>query len=589
MPVHDVVHNQGEAMTAVADAGDASAGVLASFRSVWRHRRWRWLAGSTVVSMFGDTMFVVAITVVLLDGANGAAWLSAGLLARLLPYVILGPLGGVVADRFDRRIVMVGLEAFRGVLFLAIAFVVLTAGPKWLLILLLAVSAAAGAFFFPARGAAIPQLVPEGDLAAANAAENGLSQISWFLGPALGALLLLAVSPAAVLAIEAGTFFVEALMLIKVGPLPVSKPADDASESDESMLAQTWQDITEGASLVFSDRGLRALVLANAAVLVAFGAEQVLYVLVSAERLGLGAEGYGYVLTAMGVGGMIAAPLSARAGGSAHAGRWLLGSGVLLGLPMVIVSFFSVPAVMLGISVVEGAAAVVFDVVALTLLQRATPEAAMGRVFSLGDALGAAGQTVGSVGAPALVALFGLTIGLQVSGGLMLLVVVLVAPAVIALVARTDAERKRLQAVTAELAGVPALVAFEPVDLERLGRATRVVSVPAGTDVIRAGAQPDDLYVVQSGQLSVQPAGAASGSPQPPDLVAGDLFGEIGLLRGIPRTATVTAVTAATLMVIEGTVFQTVAVTGPSAELVLGGMRTRLRRTHPQLLEGVER
>lgn len=96
--------------------------------------------------------------------------------------------------------------------------------------------------------------------------------------------------------------------------------------------------------------------IANAAVLVAFGAEQVLDVPVSAERLGLGAEGYGYVLTAMGVGGMIAARCPPGPVG-------------------------------------EGAAAVVFDVVALTLLQRATPESATGRVFSLSDARG---QTVGS-------------------------------------------------------------------------------------------------------------------------------------------------------------------------------------------------
>lgn len=161
-------------MSSDAEVADApQLGLIAAFRSVWRHRRWRWLAGSTVVSLFGDTMYVIAITVVLLDGPDGAFWLSAGLLARLLPYVILGPLGGVVADRFDRRTVMVSLATFRGLLFAGMAVLVLGDGPKWLLIALLAISAAAGAAFFPARGAAIPQLVPEGDLAAANAAENG--------------------------------------------------------------------------------------------------------------------------------------------------------------------------------------------------------------------------------------------------------------------------------------------------------------------------------------------------------------------------------------------------------------------------------
>lgn len=570
------------------ETDDAGPGVIAAFRSVWRHRRWRWLAGSTVVSLFGDTMYVVAITVVLLEGDNGAAWLSAGLLARLLPYVILGPIGGVVADRFDRRLVMVVLSAGRMVLFVALAVLVASDGPTWTLIVLLAISAAAGAFFFPARGAAIPQLVPENDLAAANAAENGLSQLSWFFGPALGALLLAVVSPAFVLAIEAVTFAVEAAMLWQIGALPVPKGAADEDAPGGSLFAQTWEDIREGAGVVFTDRGLRALTLLNGAACIAFGAEQVLYVLVADQKLGLGPEGYGYILTAMGVGGMIAAPLSARAGSSPHAARWLLGSGVLLGVPMIAVALLPVPAVVFGISVIEGAAAVVFDVVALTLLQRGTPEAAMGRVFSLSDAVSTLGQTIGSVGAPALVAVVGLGLSLQLSGALMLVFVAALTPALLYLVARTDAERRRVQTLAAELGRVPALASFEPVDLERLARATTLREVPAGTPVIVAGAEPDDLYVVRSGALEVVPADAVAGAERPPELVAGDLFGEIGLLRGVNRTATVTALRGTELLAIQGSTFQAVAVPGPSAELVLGGMRTRLRRTHPQLLDAVD-
>ncbi|MCW3156444.1 MFS transporter [Micropruina sonneratiae] len=567
---------------------DAGPGVIAAFRSVWRHRRWRWLAGSTVVSLFGDTMYVVAIIVVLLEGDNGAAWLSAGLLARLLPYVILGPIGGVVADRFDRRLVMVVLSAGRMVLFVALAVLVATDGPTWTLIVLLAISAAAGAFFFPARGAAIPQLVPENDLAAANAAENGLSQLSWFFGPALGALLLAVVSPAFVLAIEAVTFAVEAAMLWQIGALPVPKGAADEDAPGGSLFAQTWDDIREGAGVVFTDRGLRALTLLNGAACIAFGAEQVLYVLVADQKLGLGPEGFGYILTAMGVGGMIAAPLSARAGSSPHAARWLLGSGVLLGVPMIAVALLPVPAVVFGISVIEGAAAVVFDVVALTLLQRGTPEAAMGRVFSLSDAVSTLGQTIGSVGAPALVAVVGLGLSLQLSGALMLVFVAALTPALLYLVARTDAERRRVEGLAAELGRVPALASFEPVDLERLARATTLREVPAGTPVIVAGAEPDDLYVVRSGALEVVPADAVAGAERPPELVAGDLFGEIGLLRGVNRTATVTALRGTELLAIQGSTFQAVAAPGPSAELVLGGMRTRLRRTHPQLLDAVD-
>src|SRR5690606_5989578 len=99
------------------DDDDDSPGVVAAFRSVWLHRRWRWLAASTVVSLFGDVMYAVAIAVFLLDGPDGAAWLSGSFLARLLPYVVLGPVGGAIADRIDRRLLLVGLAVVRGGLF----------------------------------------------------------------------------------------------------------------------------------------------------------------------------------------------------------------------------------------------------------------------------------------------------------------------------------------------------------------------------------------------------------------------------------------------------------------------------------------
>src|SRR5690606_31194208 len=195
-----------------------------------------------------------------------------------------------------------------------------------------------------ARGAAIPQLVPERDLAAANATEQGLSQLSWFVGPALGALLVAVTDVGVVLLIDAATFFVSALLLARLGPLvPGRTERTDAERTDAerpaSLVGSVLGDIRAGASLVLRERGLRALMLVSAIVTLAFGAEQILYVLVAAERLGLGAEGIGYILTAMGVGGLVGAPLSARASNSRHIGTWLVATGALVSVPMIVVSF----------------------------------------------------------------------------------------------------------------------------------------------------------------------------------------------------------------------------------------------------------
>jgi len=352
------------------------------------------------------------------------------------------------------------------------------------------------------------------------------------------------------------------------------------------MLAAVLGDIGAGARLAFRERGLRSLMVVNAVATLAFGAEQVLYVLVAADRLGLGAEGIGYILTAMGVGGIVGAPLSARASNSRHIGWWLIGTGALVSVPMIVVSLTEARWLVFGVSAVEGAAAVIFDVVALTLMQRAVPEHAMGRVFSLSDALGTLGQTIGSVGAPLLVSVAGLTVALQASGGVALATVVLAVPALLALATRTEGERRRLNATSRALGGVAELAAFEPIELERLARAARPMSVAAGTAVITAGDPPDDVYVVRSGRLRVE-VPAPHGAAAPPDLGPGDLFGEIGILRGIPRTATVAAVDDVELTAIDGAVFAAVASPSTGTEQLLGGVRNRLRRTHPHLVEPV--
>lgn len=566
----------------MADASiDAAPGALASFRSVWRHERWRWLLGSTVVSLAGDFLYWVALAVYLTERDDATFWLAASLLARLLPYVFISPFGGAIADRFDRRLLLVWLDVARAGLFLVMAAIVAVDGSPALIVGVLALIAVAGSIYGPARVAAIPQLVPENDLAAANAGEEGLAQLSWFVGPALGAVLVTVLDPSIVLVIDAATFVASALMVARIGNVGGgTKTSAEPEATAPSLLA----DVRDGGRLILRNRGLGGLTLMATAASLAFGAEQVLYVLVAADRLDLGAEGVGYLMAAMGVGGLIAAPIAARAGNSARGGLWLLGSGILVSLPLVLIALTDSVPIVLALAVVEGGAAIVFEVLALTLLQRAVDESMMGRVYSVFDAVGALGQTVGSVGAPILVSIAGLTFAMQVSGAVAVVMMLLLAPAVLVLARTTDQSRRRHRATATWLGQIPELAAFEMVELERLARSSTERHVAAGDVVIREGDEPDRLYVVRSGEL-----GVVTSSPQvpvvpPADLGPHDLFGEIGLLRGVPRTATVTALTDSDVLEIDGPVF--VAIATPSADAsapLLGGMRSRLQRTHPHM------
>lgn len=563
-------------------AADDSHGAIASLRAVWQHRRWRWLLGSEVVSLAGDFLYWVALVVYLADGDDGPAWIAAALIARFVPYVVLGPIGGAIADRFDRRRTLVALDLTRGAVFVAMAAVVASGGSRVAVIALLVLGATAGAFYNPAKIAATPIVVPERDIAAANAVQQGLSQLAWFVGPALGALLVTVVEPAVVLVIDAMTFIAAAVMVARAGSLGGGKATTaESGPDDASNRPGIVGDIREGIRTVARDRGLVSMTALTVAILFAFGAEQVLYVFVATDRLDLGPEGIGYLLAAMGIGGIVATPISVRLSNSARLGWWLAAASIAVCLPLVLISFVSSRPLAYGLTAFEGAGAIVFEVASLTLLQRAVSESMLGRVYALQDTLGALGQTIGSIAAPALVVSIGLESALRASGLVAIVIVVVSAPGLVGLARAVDDRRRALAATVERLATTDELGAFDRPALERLARAATEIVVTAGDDVVIEGERADHLYVVVSGSLGVT---VAAGSPAeaPPDLGPGDVFGEIGLLRDGVRSATVTALVDVTLLRIDGSVFVDVATPGvASTSALFGGMQQRLARTHP--------
>src|SRR5262245_46712211 len=98
-----------ETTTGESPEYQAAQTATSGFRSVWRHRRWRWMLGSVVVSLAGDFLYVVALAVFLTKGSDPEFWLAISLLARLLPYTLVGPIGGAIADRVNRRRLLVVL------------------------------------------------------------------------------------------------------------------------------------------------------------------------------------------------------------------------------------------------------------------------------------------------------------------------------------------------------------------------------------------------------------------------------------------------------------------------------------------------
>ena len=196
-----------------------TTGVTGTFRGAWRHRRWRWLLASYAVSTTGDFLYFVALIVLLYDATGSAGWVAASAVARMLAYVFLSPFGGVVADRFDRLRLLVWLDVARAAVMVVLAVVAWTDGSPALAIALAVACTVGTVPYRPATVAATPTLVGEDDLAAANALESVVAQVSYFAGPALGALVVAVTDPGTAFAANAMTFLISAALVLKAGPM----------------------------------------------------------------------------------------------------------------------------------------------------------------------------------------------------------------------------------------------------------------------------------------------------------------------------------------------------------------------------------
>jgi MFS family permease len=546
------------------------------FRSAWAYRRWRRYLISLTVSSIGDFMYAVGLAVYLVEETGSATWLAAAAIVRMLTYTLLGPVGGVIADRYDRRRLMVALDAGRVALMMLAGLAIVGDASPWIVVALASATAALTTPYRPAAVAATPMLVGEDDLAGANAAEASVSQLAWFLGPALGAAVVALSDPAAAFFVNGITFAISGVLIAGVGGIGRGSRAEPGH--DPGALAQ----LVEGGRAIRQVPGLAALTVMLVAVLFAFGIETVVQVLVVTERLGRDAGSVGVLLACVGVGGLLAVPFSAKLAGRRDAGRMLAVSGLLMGAPLALLSVVSNFYLACALMVVEGVGNIVLDVLVVTLLQRACPERLLGRVFSLQDSASSLAQLVGSIAAPTLIAVGNLELALVVGGVSLVVTSVLLARPLQNISKRTEAERAALAPVVAELGNLGIFGDASRASLERLARASSAIEVAAGDTVFAEGAEPTDLYVIRSGRFVVTTATDGELSRLGP----GDWFGEIGLLRRVPRTATVSAAADGQLLAIDGERFLAALDDLERLPDPLGiTMRTRLVRTHPELDE----
>jgi MFS family permease len=371
----------------------------------------RLLAGLAISSL-GDWLYNVALLAFVYERTSSPAWLAATTAVRVLPIVVLGPIGGVLADRYDRRRLIIASDLLRAALMVALAGVAALGLPILLAPLLAGAATLVAAVHSPAVAASTPRLVDAAQLQRANAARAAIGQGAIVAGPALGALVLAVSSPAVAILANAATFLGSAVLVATIPAGPAFRPGRSAAAP--SMLAE----LRDGAAAL---RGAPAAVRVIAADVICSGVYGILTVtlVLVAGRLGAGSGGYGLLLGAFGVGGLAGAAVAGRLDGE-HWRRTLAIALTLVALPVAALGVADSLWVALALAVVGGTGAVVAEVLSETALPRMLDDAVLARAYGFMLPVALSGIVAGSLIAGPLVALLGLTGALVATGAAVL-------------------------------------------------------------------------------------------------------------------------------------------------------------------------
>jgi CRP-like cAMP-binding protein/predicted MFS family arabinose efflux permease len=508
------------------------------------------------------------------EQTHSAAWVSAATLGRMIPVFFASPYAGVLAERFERVRVMITADLLRAVLMVGLTIVCAAGAPAWAAVLIAGVNSVIGTVYAPATAAMTPQLLGEEELAAGNAITELINNIAIIAGPAVGAIVLALGEPAVVMGLDACTFVISAALLSRVKAR--STPTDVSN--DGGPLKQ----MTVGVRAIVGSSTALLLTTFVVATTALYGVDTVLFVFVSRDKLGTGASGYGYLLVGLGVGGVIAATFVNRLGAMPRLSLVLSAGMIVYAAPSLLLVYVHAPAAAFAVEVVRGVATLVVDVLAMTALQRSLEPELISRVFGVFWALIIGGLSLGAFVTPFALQAFGLDTTLWLDA--------LLVPAGVLLAYPKLAALDRTAAVTAEQLA-PRVLVFEKLDifsgapraaLERLARGAQEVLLDSGTTLIREGEPADALYVLVEGRVEVTAKGEKGKKDKHIRFLSGPSYlGEIGLLQGIPRTATVLADQPSRLWRIDGSAFlEALSQTSLSAAFVTG-MTRRLHRTHP--------
>lgn len=547
----------------VGGLGERLRGSADAFGAVFRNPGLRWLELGWTASIVGHWAYLVAVSVYAYrQGGEEAVGLV--FLLRLVPAALVAPFAGLLADRFARERVLLATNLARIVLIAAAAVCVL-ADTRAEIVYALAIGAAIVTTpFRSAQAALTPTLArTPTELTAANAVASGIESLAVFVGPALAGLLLALTSTGVAFLVTAGLLVVSTLFVLLVDVEGKDRPRKELEP------ATIVSEALAGFRAVAKEPPLRVLMLLLTAQTAVAGAVQVFIVVAAIEALDLGTGGVGYLNSAIGAGALVGAVAALTLTGARRLSPAFMLGIVLWGLPLVALGLWPQAWLALALFAVLGLGNALVDVAGLTLVQRAVPDDVLARVFGVVQMLWLGSLGVGAAVAPAIIGWLGIE-GAFVATGLFLPVLALLLGWRLVQIDATaePPEHDELRI----LASIPIFAPLPGAALEHLAGRLVPLRLEPGEVIVREGDPGDRFYIVADGTVEVSEYGRALS-----ELGPGGYFGEISLIRDVPRTATVVGKTPVVLYALDREDFLA-AVTShpPSAEAAEEVVSSRL-------------
>jgi hypothetical protein len=521
-----------------ADGSRTGAGAaIANLRSVFGSPDLRRIQLAFLGSTLGDWAYSTALLVFAYQ-EGGATLVGVWGGVRFLIMSVAAPVGGTIADRVSRRTFMLLNDGIRLVLVVTAALCIYGGAPAVVVLGLGILVGVVGSSFRAAQAGLIPLLAEDPQqLTASNATAEILESIGLFVGPALGGLLLGFFAIEWVVLFDGLTFVWSMALVYGVRRVQRTVPPDEPGEEHDSGKVSFVREMSEGFTELVKDPDMRSFTGLVALNGMLNGALTVLLVLTAADSFG-SASGVGYLNAMVGAGTVVGGFVML-----ARAGRVRLGRAMVVGL-----LGWSIPLAVMGLApasvllvlsalLVLGIADPLINVGFGTIPQRVVDERLLSRVFGALESVFVVFIALGSFAVPALVRATSLSstlIGVGAAG------TILTACCAI----RMPHLDSRLAAPPglALIRSLPLFASLAPAVQETLARRLHRVESEPGHVIVAEGATSDLFFVIEAGWVEVTQGGQVLRQEGP-----GDVFGEIGLLRDVPRTATVTSVTQTSL------------------------------------------